>query len=430
MSLLHDSNYEGDDEKCICRYNSVAQAVPHIDDENDKNITYRYITHRARFCKQAIALSVSIKNHFARVLNQQSDRSALTQILLPFPMPAHLEKDYEIVSSCSECARSASDIDCCNPDDVLKGDRFSPTSLAICSQCVNLVDYTDYLTDVMKEVVVKGANRRYRGPSTERQSCKRAHVAEQSTSDCGRTRAYSMSERGCPATVVGETEDFTTGSALLLGMKRSRVDKMGLAGDSVSSQEAGVNETAFAPFSHTLFPAGAYSGLFPSTRADTPEMFAPDDVLAVTEGGDQRGASLSIAVGYSEQDVTAGGGVTVDDGRSLHEFLLACYRDGIYPSPAAGGTHQRQQQQHCGAVEFPAEDGTTAPSFTDTGTETDSDGAAGVGGCAVVPGTDDGAAGSAGGTAAGDLGYEDLQMLLAHLLPDSHPATAVPATRG
>lgn len=394
--------------------------------------------HRARFCRQAIALSISIKNHFARVLNQQSDRSALTQILLPYPMPAHLEEDYEIVSSCPECNLPGSGPECNN-----RSERPSRTSLGICSQCVSLVDYADYLTSCLREGSSKGAKRRSRAASAEGKSNKRARLTEQLAPDGGRTRITAKHGRGCSSPVAGDAEDFTAGSALLLGMKRSRVDRSGLSSDSASNHEAQIDATAYASYAPALLPVGAYAGLFPYTRADTPEMFAPEDVLAGRGSGDVRGTSLSIAIGCSQQEPTTGIGVTVDDGRSLHEFLLACYRDGIYPSPAAGAAQQRQAM-------FVVDDGTTAPSYTDTGTETDSEGTPGVGACTVVLSRGDGAEGAVaacgrygesvglprqppsgedggGGAAVSDLAYEDLQMLLAHLLQDPQPTTAAQA---
>lgn len=45
--------------------------------------------HRAAYCRNAIAITLSIKNNFHRYLPSQGDTS-IVQYMIPYPMPAHM----------------------------------------------------------------------------------------------------------------------------------------------------------------------------------------------------------------------------------------------------------------------------------------------------------------------------------------------------
>jgi hypothetical protein len=436
MTLLQDSNYDGDDEKGISRY------VNRAHNARNKSITLVRFHHRGRFCKQAIALSMNIKNHFVRVLNQQSDRSQLTQILLPYPMPTHLENDVGVVSSCANCSEESLVY---SLDTEHTTQRTQPLPEAgcyeVCRRCVNLIAYCEYLDGVLGDRTLKPAKRRYRSKeeySGKRYKRTRAH----SPYDPGpraSSRVAAATALACAA--VSYPEDCTADSALLLGMKRARVDRQGFSEVSATSSDAGNSSgsaeqqpddsSGSAAYHHTDAVHGnPYAALFPHARADSPDMFLQERHPEAGCGG-----GLTITTGYNAAPAS-GGVITLSDGRSLHDFLVSCYRDGIYPSPAACTI---QQHQLSASSYFSTEGDTTVPSYTDPGTETDAD--------TMREGDRRGLAAQSLQDSCGDgvqedspdsstqqptpngtqlmeevgpveIGYEDLQQLLVHLLQE------------
>jgi hypothetical protein len=414
--------------------------------------TLVHLHDRARFCKQAIALSMNIKNHFARVLNQQSDRSQLTQILLPYPMPNNLENDVDIVSSCANCSEESL-VYCLDTEHSTQ--RTQPLRengcYEVCRRCVNLIAYSDYLEGVLGDRTLKPAKRRCRGKAEytgKRYKKARAHSpydpGPRASSRVAAAAALACSSISCP-------EDCAADSALLLGMKRARVDRQGFSEVSATSSDAGNssgsaeqqpdNSSGSGAYHHMDTVHGnPYATLFPPTRADSPDLFQQARNPEVHCGG-----GLTIATTGYDAAPASGGVITLSDGRSLHDFLMSCYRDGIYPSPAASTIQQRQLYA---SSYFSTEGDTTAPSYTDTGTETDADTAreGERGGLAPQP-MQDNSCGDAvhGGSPDSstqqptppatqlmeevgppEIAYEDLQQLLAHLLqePLSHSLSA------
>jgi hypothetical protein len=395
---------------------------------------------------------MNIKNHFARVLNQQSDRSQLTQILLPYPMPNHLENDSDVVSSCANCSEESL-VYCLDTEHSTQ--RTQPLRengcYEVCRGCVNLIAYSEYLDSVLDDSMHKPAKRRCRGKaeySGKRYKRARTH----SPYDPGpraSSRVAAAAALACAA--VSFPEDCAADFALLLGMKRARVDRQGFSDVSATSSDAGNSSgsaeqqpddsSGSAAYHHTDTVHGnPYAALFPHARADSPDMFLQERHPEVGCGG-----GLTITTGYDAAPAS-GGVITLSDGRSLHDFLVACYRDGIYPSPAASTIQQRQLYA---SSYFSTEGDTTAPSYTDTGTETDADTAreGERGGLAPQP-MQDHSCGDAVQASSPDsstrqptptpiathsmeelgsveIAYEDLQQLLAHLLqePPSHSQT-------
>jgi hypothetical protein len=414
-----------------------------VTQRSKRSKTLVHLHDRARFCKQAIALSMNIKNHFARVLNQQSDRSQLTQILLPYPMPNHLENDVDVVSSCANCLEE-SFVYSLDTDNTAQ--RTQPLRengcYEVCRRCVNLIACSDYLDGVLGDRTLKPAKRRYRGQAEytgKRYKRARAH----SPYDPGpraSSRVAAAAALACSS--ISYPEDCTADSALLLGMKRARVDRQGFSEVSATSSDAGNSSgsaeqqpddsSGSAAYHHTDTVHGnPYAALFPHARADSPDMFLQERHPEVGCGG-----GPTITTGYDATH-TNGGVITLSDGRSLHDFLVSCYRDGIYPSPAACTIQQRQLSA---SSYFSTEGDTTAPSYTDTGTETDADTARegdrrGLAaqslqdsscGDAVHGGSPDSSTRQPTPPAAQlmeevgpvEIAYEDLQLLLAHLLQE------------
>jgi hypothetical protein len=394
---------------------------------------------------------MNIKNHFARVLNQQSDRSQLTQILLPYPMPTHLENDVDVVSSCANCSEESLvySIDTDHTTQHIQPLR-KDGCYEVCRQCVNLIAYSEYLYGILGDQTLKPAKRRCRGKAEytgKRYKRARAH----SPYDPGpraSSRVAAAAALACAA--VSYPEDCTADSALLLGMKRARVDRQGFSEVSATSSDAGNSSgsaeqqpddsSGSAAYHHMDTVHGnPYAALFPHARADSPDMFLQERNPEVGCGG-----GLTVATGYDAVP-TNGGVITLSDGRSLHDFLVSCYRDGIYPSPAACTIQQRQLYA---SSYFSTEGDTTVPSYTETGTETDADtmiegdrpGLAPQSlqdsscGDAVHGGSPDSSTRQPTPTAAhsmeevgpAEIAYEDLQQLLAHLLqePSSHSQSA------
>jgi hypothetical protein len=390
-------------------------------------------------------LSTNIKNHFARVLNQQSDRSQLTQILLPYPMPNHLENDVDVVSSCANCLEE-SFVYSLDTDNTAQ--RTQPLRengcYEVCRRCVNLIACSEYLDGVLGDRTLKPAKRRYRGQGEytgKRHKRARAH----SPYDPGpRSSSRVAAAAALACSSISYPEDCTADSALLLGMKRARVDRQGFSDISATSSDAGSSGSgaqqpdgygsSAAQHHLNTVHGNPYAALFPHTRADSPDLFLQERNPEVGCGG-----GLTIATGYDAAP-TNGAVITLSDGRSLHDFLMSCYRDGIYPSPAACTIQQRQLYA---SSYFSTEGDTTVPSYTDTGTETDADTARegdrrGLAAQSLQDSSGDAVQEDSPVSSAQqptppatqlmeevgppEIAYEDLQLLLAHLLqePLSH----------
>jgi hypothetical protein len=393
---------------------------------------------------------MNIKNHFARVLNQQSDRSQLTQILLPYPMPNHLENDSDVVSSCANCSEESL-VYCLDTEHSTQ--RTQPLRengcYEVCRGCVNLIAYSEYLDSVLDDSMHKPAKRRCRGKaeySGKRYKRARTH-SPYYPGPRASSRVAAAAALACAA--VSYPEDCAADSALLLGMKRARVDRQGFSDVSATSSDADSNGSAeqqpddssgSAAYHHTDTVHGnPYATLFPPTRADSPDLFLQERNPEVGCGG-----GLTIATTGYDAAPANGEVITLSDGRSLHDFLVSCYRDGIYPSPAACMIQQRQLYA---SSYFSTEGDTKVPSYTDTGTETDADtaregGRRGLAAQSLQDSCGDGVQEDSPDSSTQqptplatqlmeevgpvEIAYDDLQQLLAHLLqePSSHSQPA------
>ena len=363
---------------------------------------------RAMFCRQAIALSINIKNHFERVLNQQLDRRILVQVTPPYRMPAQLEKWFPTVPSCPQCDGSNS---------AMVEDVESVDTVGICSKCVHFLEYDEYARSVIQS---RGA-RVYR-KRTDRSSSsvgrpwirtKKARLDECYVPSASTTRSITRkypSPGGVRVGVRASTrvstrpgaprdlsDPFTTGSTLaLLKMKRCNVttrrpvdsDDSSEGGDSRGDFRHGSDEAAAEndrhrdmDFEERYESQYMFDGAF-LQRLSTPDLFrcylgggdAVDDSLATSASS----SGLTISTTEEEARGEEGDGenyinaVTMEDGRSLRDFLVSCYRDGMYPSPgystAVAAQHGGQHFLSGGTDEQHP----TTSSLKSTGTETDS----------------------------------------------------------
>ena len=70
---------------------------------------------RAAYCRNAIAISLSIKNNFHRYLPSQGDTN-IVQYLIPYPMPAHMMRaSYPPVEYTNDSAESEKTLQCFPP---------------------------------------------------------------------------------------------------------------------------------------------------------------------------------------------------------------------------------------------------------------------------------------------------------------------------
>eukprot|EP01032_Pedospumella_encystans_P008978 gene8978-10598_t len=291
LSLLKDSIYNGDDEKN---------------------------TTRSKYCKQAIALAINIKNHFERVLNQQVDRNMLIQIDLPFPMPAHLTALQVNVSRCTFCY---SDLDATSKSEECS---LEMDHCVVCANCVSPITYDDYTLSVMDTAHSKLASKKR--TSTARTSTKKRSRVEDDEfvtsrekrgkychsrgDSAARTAMNCMHQavglqharralRSCKEAALDDLSaafDFDeTGSALLLELKEN--SKVVEGQGSVCS-----HGSSDLPVEHCAAPPQHQASVWEPLRIIT----SPYEKASTPE---------------------------LASGPNTHDFLLACYRDGIYPSP-------------------------------------------------------------------------------------------------
>ena len=364
---------------------------------------------RAVFCRQAIALSINIKNHFERVLNQQLDRRILVQVTPPHRMPAHLEKWFPTVLSCPQCDGSNSP---------MVEDVDSVDTVGICSKCVHFLEYDEYARSVIQSRGARAHRKR-----TDRSSSssagrpwirsKKARLDEGYVPSASTARSITRKNPSPGGARVGLrastrvstrpsaprnlSDPFTAGSALaLLKMKRGNVttrrpadsDDSSEGGDSRGDSRHGCDEADSEDdrhrdmdFEERYESQYMFDGAF-LQRLSTPDLFrcylgggeAVEDTLATSASS----SGLTISTTEEEPRGEEGNGenyanaVTMEDGRSLRDFLVSCYRDGMYPSPgynsAVAAQHGGQHFLSGGADE----QHTAASSHKSTGTETDS----------------------------------------------------------
>lgn len=102
MLLQRDAAYDESDEKQIARYPCLLSSLKHPTNPRvqvNLSCLWRLTLFldslivlflcRAAYCRNAIAISLSIKNNFHRYLPSQGDTN-IVQYIIPYPMPAHM----------------------------------------------------------------------------------------------------------------------------------------------------------------------------------------------------------------------------------------------------------------------------------------------------------------------------------------------------
>jgi hypothetical protein len=341
------------------------------------------------------------------VLNQQVDRSVLTQIRLPFPMPSAVSCMLQAVSSCANCAPA----DFTTGDD--SGDSFMTsfveqradrTSMGVCGRCVHLVDYDAFLQGVLSSAKGgKGYGRGYKRRKTDTHAKgrrKTAAVADEPYLPSTRTgrassdgavafrgqRCASRASRMAEPRAVAE--DCAADSALLLNMRREQSnrfsdDSSSTSGSSYASprrlyrEDACYSEAEFAAARDCAVtglkrklgknaavelstplasPGSAYAGYFSRPPSAAPETLLPyafdgcvpyrataaEPAGYLMAGAGVALSGLAISTAYAAEEEMA----PPDDGCALQDFLTACYRDGMYPSPVLSAAAQHAQHAH------------------------------------------------------------------------------------
>lgn len=376
----------------------ISRNIPIFDASN----TISTHINRSMFCRQAIALAVNIKNHFERVLNQQMDRTVVTQILLPCRM---VDTSQHVLENACTCLASLNDILTCESEG---GTSKSYRACGDCGYKVTFIDYDEYLRTIRG--TAKSAKRRNSVSSVNTR--KRARADNPSNSDAKKVKAsddnydayepmrrmyeaveLQRSERPVRATrstvasaVTSQLDsaaacDYESDSALLLGMKKDcRVRSLSQeTGDSSQQmqEEHGMNgyesassssdqsthsayfASSFAAPSERNLDINAYTMPLRDTYLQAPLHIAtspyrsgdlttgaylltrcasPDTNLDYTYPAPELhepGSHYATAGG--EDSVCAGSPGDPSDGAALRDFLAACYRDGMYPSPIAPG---------------------------------------------------------------------------------------------
>lgn len=293
--------------------------------------------HRAIFCKQAIALAINIKNHFERVLNQQVDRNVVIQIQLPYPMPFHLrnmQKEVTVCELCVERTDEQSDTEIL-PNAASVSDAGNHFFLE-CARCIRSISYETYARSILlaqsKTMCKKRAStarcasrKRSRvddddddfSHSSGSKRSRNGDSGEYNPMDCmhkavglQHARRALRSSREAAANELSSFDFDEAGSALLLEIKESvqtRAD-----GDG----GAGLLET---------FHVGMGEAL--PTHGNDHRMARNESGLNIATSPYAYSGSESSFDPYAVPHASPGASA------SLQEFLAACYRDGIYPSP-------------------------------------------------------------------------------------------------
>jgi hypothetical protein len=345
------------------------------------------------------------------VLNQQVDRSVLTQIRLPYPMPSAVSCALLAVPSCANCAPADFMTSEEGGDDVfatcLAEQCAGSAGLGVCERCVHLLDYDEFLQGVLSSAKGgKGYGRGYKRRKTDnnaRGRRKTAAVADEAylpSARAGRASgegAAESRERRCASRAgrsVGHhamAAEYAADSALLLSMRRARSDKFSDdSSDSTDCSDSGAchvddadtcygeDEFAVSDRSVTGYkrklgrnasvelatpvasPTMSYTGCFSRPSSTAPEALLPESFHPLSNtyratGGGPPGflmtgagsgsSGLAISTISTAEDEEA----HPDEGRALQDFLTACYRDGMYPSPvlsAAAAQHAQHPHLH------------------------------------------------------------------------------------
>lgn len=478
-------------------------------------LTYTCIL-RSMFCRQAIALAINIKSHFERVLNQQPDRSVVTQIRLPCAMPAIFTEGCGCFAAddqhgtgtsyqtCVDCGHKVRYIDY---DDFLrttrgggKGNRRLTAAARDSSSTNNrkrVRSDTKRITDSKK---AKGCDSDYDPyepmrrmyEAVELQQVGRPiRVTRSALTSTASTSSNSMATSQIDSS-AGCDYESDPGSALLLGMKRDcRV--CSLSGETAEAAAARTEEVLQAGYESGSSSDGsgnsqyhAYAFLCSTELAHGDTEIAEDVVEQqpqyIADGSNaymfsyqlptldacadlplhiatspfrcsdfatgaylltrcsSPDASLEFSCPVSATYMRAGGttlssaGASPGDGAGLRDFLAACYRDGMYPSPVVNtvgmsaigeSASRRSIASTCTGAQHSFNPGADTPWSMHGGpdnTHTDEHPLLdAVQGQLQVQGHHQDAAAPGPGQTLGNttFAYEELQQLLSHLLHET-----------
>ncbi len=304
----------------------------------------------------------------------------LIQIDLPFPMPVHLTASQVNVSRCTFC--------CSELNAATKSEECSIELdyNVICANCVTPITYDEYTLSVLDTAQSKLASKK-RASTTRNSNKKRSRIEDdeflvskekrvkyfQSRDSAARTAMDCMHQavglqharRALRSSKEAALDDLSaafdfdeTGSALLLELKENSKATEGHI-SAGSSHGGGATSSSDSPVAHSMALRQQTLGWEP----------------------------LRIITSPYEKPSTP----ELASGPNTHDFLLACYRDGIYPSPvlpmnsgaAAPSTGAGIFDQH--VFTHNSLHGEAAASYS-TGTEVDAgDDAAGADSTVQVP---------------------------------------------
>jgi len=305
----------------------------------------------------------------------------LIQIDLPFPMPVHLTASQVNVSRCTFCcseSTAATKSEVCS---------IEMDYNVICANCITSITYDEYTLSVMDTAQSKLTSKK-RASTTRNSNKKRSRTEDdefliskekrgkyfQSRDSAARTAMDCMHQavglqharRALRSSKEAALDDLSsafdfdeTGSALLLELKENSKSTEGHG--SVGSSHSGG-----ASSSNSDLPMTHYTAL----RQQQTMGWEP---LRIITSPYEKASTPELA-----------------SGPNTHDFLLACYRDGIYPSPvvpspAAPSTGAGIFDQHLLAQNSLHGEATASYS---AGTEVDAgDEAAGADLAVPVPGT-------------------------------------------
>lgn len=286
------------------------------------------------YCKQAIALAINIKNHFDRVVNQQVDRTVVTQMLLPFRMPTHMENLRKVRAGCKLCFLSPNTNQSCDDE----------VSFVECSRCISNIEFDEFATSLLTGISAKTAGKKrsasglsgvrkramededdYLVTARAKRCLEPRSTADYSPMDCmhqavglQNARRVLRSSKEAALEEISSSFDFDdAGSALLLELKETmKVDQE--ASDASSSASA----DSFKPSMgcYTVADAGRTTSSYPCTNLDAPH--TRDDLRIITSPFTYE--KRSSPEDQLDMDTPSG---------HMQDFLYSCYRDGIYPSP-------------------------------------------------------------------------------------------------
>ena len=245
----------------------------------------------------------------------------LIQIDMPFPMPAHLTDLQVNVSRCTFCS---SDLDAASKSE---GCSLEMDRCVVCTNCVSPITYDDYTLSVMNTAHSKLASKK-RASTARNSTKKRSRVEDDEFVTSREKRGKYFHSRGDSAArtamdCMHQAVGLQHARRALRSCKEAALDDLSAAFDFDETGSALLLE--LKENSKVVEGQGSVCSHGSSSSSDLP--------VAPCAAPQQHQASVWEPLRIITSPYEKASTPELASGPNTHDFLLGCYRDGIYPSP-------------------------------------------------------------------------------------------------